>query len=134
MANTYNIDISDTDAFEHQPLADSSKQIRLLAVLPGNPNEDIRVRLSTHWLDLEDGSDNQDEYQGEDYEDFAGVPPTPLDRYVRFSSVPPYNAISYTWGDTQTRRIWIDDQPHTVRENCYYALWQYRLHYSEVYV
>jgi hypothetical protein len=46
-------------------------------------------------------------------------------------SAPPYMAISYTWGDGARRRaIAINGQIVEVNENCYYALWQTRLHFS----
>ena len=41
----------------------------------------------------------------------------------------PYNAISYTWGEPQLdKRIFVNGKPVDVRANCWYALWQARLH------
>ena len=45
-----------------------------------------------------------------------------------------YYAISYTWGDKVERPIRVNNEVLYVRENCYYALWQFRLHHPGEYV
>ena len=42
---------------------------------------------------------------------------------------PEYHAISYVWGPARpTKTIVVDHELMSVRENCWYALWQVRLH------
>ena len=44
---------------------------------------------------------------------------------------PRFIAISYSWGDSACQQlVWIGDKRCFVRQNCYYALWQARLHHS----
>ena len=45
---------------------------------------------------------------------------------------PAYHAISYHWGESAPlRTITVNGHSFHVRENCYYALWQFRLHFPE---
>ena len=45
------------------------------------------------------------------------------------ASAPPFEAISYTWGDDSDERlIRIDNEDMEVRKNCWFALWQMRYH------
>lgn len=44
---------------------------------------------------------------------------------------PDYFAISYMWGDSPRKKLLVlNGELMAVRENCYYALWQTRIHYS----
>ncbi|KAI0200169.1 heterokaryon incompatibility protein-domain-containing protein [Astrocystis sublimbata] len=46
-------------------------------------------------------------------------------RVVNIAEAPKYFAISYTWGDPESeRQVRVDGEPMTVRQNCFYALWQ----------
>lgn len=48
------------------------------------------------------------------------------------AEMPAYHAISYTWGQDDTQRsVIINSTVFHVNQNCYYALWQACLHYSE---
>lgn len=87
----------DTPAeYEYQALSDASKQIRLLSFIPGQPDDEIHCRCSIHGFD-------------------------------KGHTAPVYNAISYTWGSpSETSTIFVDGQALTVRQNCWYALWQAR--------
>jgi hypothetical protein len=50
-------------------------------------------------------------------------------------SAPPYNAVSYAWGEPTNRRaITINGVRLLVRKNCFHALRQTRLHYPDDYV
>lgn len=50
-------------------------------------------------------------------------------------SAPPYNAIPYAWGELSTRHaITINDFRLPVRQNCFHALRQTRLHYPNDHV
>lgn len=50
-------------------------------------------------------------------------------------SAPPYNAISYAWGDfSENHTIFVNSTELCVRKNCFYALQQTRLHYPGCYV
>jgi hypothetical protein len=47
-------------------------------------------------------------------------------------SAPPFNAISYVCGDAQQMQdVTVNGSRVSVRHNCYYALWQTRLHFPE---
>lgn len=47
-------------------------------------------------------------------------------------AAPHYNAISYVCGDPELRQdVTVNGTRVSVRQNCYYALWQTRLHYPE---
>ena len=47
-------------------------------------------------------------------------------------AAPHYNAISYVCGDPELRQdVTVNSTRVSVRQNCYYALWQTRLHYPE---
>lgn len=90
---------ADPDTYMHLPLQDPSKQIRLLS------------------FDLSDEEANDDDIR-------CTLSTWSMD------DKPEYHAISYTWGSPEnTRQITINSRPFTVRENCYYALWQVRLHW-----
>jgi hypothetical protein len=55
----------------------------------------------------------------------------PLEVWER-ESEPKYRAISYVCGDTQRMQsITVNGSRVSVRHNCYYALWQARLHYPK---
>jgi hypothetical protein len=47
------------------------------------------------------------------------------------SDAPPYRALSYTWGDANhLMPIRLDEKLHLITPNCWYALWQLRLHHG----
>lgn len=86
--------------FTYEALSRSDQEIRLLEIRPGENATPLCCRLLT-----------------------LRLPHT----------LPSYAAISYHWGnqpDAQqpARTIWIDGRSMSVRENCYYALHQVRLH------
>ncbi|KAF2692070.1 hypothetical protein K458DRAFT_252864, partial [Lentithecium fluviatile CBS 122367] len=42
---------------------------------------------------------------------------------------PRYIAVSYTWGDAnQVKTIYVNGKPLEVRQNCFFTLWQLRVH------
>ncbi|CAK1360676.1 uncharacterized protein RHO25_003965 [Cercospora beticola] len=47
---------------------------------------------------------------------------------------PPYVAISYTWGNHNTRTAVIDGEPVQIRYNAYYALRQVQLHHRQIHI
>lgn len=139
--------------FKHDPLSDPNTTIRLLRILPGKPDEDIRLQ-SSEWLFPPKGSyKNGDSAQHTDSEQELGYQleretGTPTyhcadnnaestdgdDQYRDAIDLPdhapPYNAISYTWGtDAQKKTLYVDNKMLKVRKSCYYALWQARLQY-----
>ena len=88
-------------AFELPGLQDASDQIRLLQIFPQRTSDDatIRCMITVH--------------SAKDI------------RWKRAS----YAAISYTWGLPEpTRHIEVNGKRKVVRYNCWYALWQMRLH------
>lgn len=67
----------------------------------------------------------------------GGPSDTPLDLHLSacaLDSAPPFSAISYTWGTEDGRELLINGAPFPVRENCYYAIWQVRLHHEDVFI
>lgn len=79
--------------FQHEPLSDAARYIRLLEVLDDNYSKTIKIRCRmTTWL-IED--------------------------------VPPYFAVSYTWGDPESiSTILINGQSLNIRTNCEFVLKQ----------
>lgn len=49
--------------------------------------------------------------------------------WLEDEDMPSHHAISYTWGDVQTQLLFVNGEALHVRKNCYYALWQARLHF-----
>lgn len=88
-----------TGDFVHEPLKDSSTEIRLIHVAPAHETtDDLQCAVSTHSI----------------------------------SSLPPYIAISYTWGDiSEKKSIQIDGKQLWLGHNSWKALWQARLHRFE---
>ena len=84
---------SDLDSFVHIPLDDSTIQIRLLQVLPGEQDSEIACNLQAY----------------------------------SFLDAPPYQAISYIWGDDDNfSSVCVDGKRLTVRYNCWDVLHQAR--------
>lgn len=91
--------------FEHISLERPDQQIRLLKLLPGENDDNIRCQLKVVDIFTSDTS-------------HGDSPSRPVD---------PYCAVSYTWGsESQPQQIWIDGRHLTVRRNCWYALQQAR--------
>lgn len=51
------------------------------------------------------------------------------------NKAPDYIAISYAWGDdSDEQTVMVDGVEQQVWKNCFYALWQARLHYSNAWI
>lgn len=84
----------------HHPFRDASKQIRLLKAIEDESGSVLKYELST--VDFGFRKRQQSFY-----------------------------AISYTWGDNNNpRSIVINNKTFNISQNCFYALWQTRLHYA----
>lgn len=103
--------------YVYQPLADQSVEIRLLVLLPGHDQDDVKVELNATFCSL------------------PGLPEQKNEKKIKRNvTIPEYEALSYAWGArTEQRKIWVHEQAASssrfinVTENLHSALKYMRL-------